>query len=151
MKKLMTMIATLSLLAMVGAGTARAQVIDAIVADIPFDFTVGTQTLPAGRYTVKPLGEITGSTMIISSAEGKNLQVFTTQNAQMNKAPHDAELIFHRVGDQYFLYEVFEQANPLGAMLPKPHAERRLEKEEAMNRDSGNVTVVAVKAAMAQR
>jgi len=150
MKKLLTMIATLTLLAIVGAGTARAQVVDIIVADVPFDFTVGTHTLPAGRYVIKPAGDIRGSTMLISSDSGKDRQLFTIEDAQMNKPPKDSELIFHRVGDQYFLYEVFEQGTGIGAMLPKPRAERRLEKEEAMNLGSSTVTVVAVKAA-AQR
>ena len=151
MKKLLTLIATLSLLAIVGAGTARAQVDDTIVADIPFDFTVGTHNLPAGRYSVKPFGEMPGNIMAIVSEEGKILQVFTIEEAQANKLPRDAVFIFHRVGDQYFLYEVFEKANSLGVMIPKPRAERRLEKEEAMNRDGSNVTVVAVKAVASQK
>src|ERR1051325_423056 len=145
MKKLLTMIATLSLLAIVGARTARAQVVDGIKVDIPFEFTVRNTTLPAGSYTVKPFGELPESLMAIASAEGKILAVFSIQDAQMINPPKDSELIFHRVGDQYFLYEVFEQGEGIGAMLPKPRAERRLEKEEAVNPDSSTITVVARK------
>ena len=151
MKKLLTMIAIFSLLAIAGAGTARGQVVNSVVADIPFEFTVRNVTLPAGRYTVKPFGEMPGSVMALVSEEGKILTVFTTEDAQVNTPPRDAELIFRRVADQYFLYEVFNQANGLGVMLPKPRAERRLEKEEAVDANSGYVTVVAGKAAGPQR
>jgi len=151
MKKLLTIIATLSLLAIVETGTARAQVTDAVVADIPFEFTVVNMTLPAGRYTVKPFGEMPGNLMAIVSEEGKILRMFTIESAQVNEPPRDAELIFHRVGDHYFLYEIFEQANSLGVMLPKPSAERRLEKEAAVPGESSYVTVAALKTATSQR
>lgn len=151
MKKLLTIIATLSLLAVVGTGTARAQVTDAVVADIPFEFTVVNMTLPAGRYTVKPFGEMPGNLMAIVSEEGKILRMFTIESAQVNEPPRDAELIFHRVGDHYFLYEIFEQANSLGVMIPKPRAERRLEKEAAVTGESSYVTVAALKTAASQK
>jgi len=143
MKKLLTVIATLSLFAVLGAGTARAQVVYGIKADIPFDFTVKNTTLPAGRYAIKPFGEMPQSLMAIVSEEGKILAVFSTEDAQMTRPPQNSELIFHRLGDHYFLYEVFEQGEGIGAMIPKPRAERRLEKEEAVNAASSYVTVVA--------
>ncbi|HJQ23797.1 MAG TPA: hypothetical protein VKA60_07755 [Blastocatellia bacterium] len=151
MKKRLTIIATFSLFAIIGASTARAQVVDGIKADIPFEFTVRNLTLPAGSYTIKPLNSAPGPMMVITTAEGKAMTVFPTMDAQLHQPPRDAELVFHRVGDQYFLYEVFEQGNSLGAMLPRPRAERRLEKEEAVNRDSSYVTVVGLKTTAARR
>lgn len=144
MKKLLTIIATLSLLTLTGVGTARAQVVDAVQANIPFAFTVGTLTLPAGQYTVKPFGSMPQNLMAISDQEGKIQQVFMIEDTRANKAPHRAELIFHRVGGQYFLYKVFDPENQIGAELPEPRAERRLEKEAAVTGGSSYVTVVAL-------
>ena len=104
MKKLLTIVATLSLFALAEVVTARAQVVDAVVANIPFEFTVGTKTLPAGLYTVKPFGSMPENLMTISNQEGKIQQVFMIEDTQAYKPPHQAELIFHRVRGQYFLY-----------------------------------------------
>jgi len=145
MKKLLTIIATLSLLILAEVGTARAQVVDAVVANIPFEFTVGKMTLPSGQYTIKPFGSMPGNLMAISNEEGKILQVFIIGDTQAKVPPQQAELIFHRLGDQYFLYKVFDQGNQIGGELRKPSAERRLEKEEAMT-GSSYVTVVALNA-----
>lgn len=147
MKKLLTIIATLSLLTMMEVGTARAQVVDAVVANIPFAFTVGKITLPAGQYTVKPFGSMPENFMAISNQEGKIQQVFMIEDTQANKPPHQAELIFHRVGGQYFLYKVFDPENQSGAQLQEPRAERRLEKEAAVTGGSSYVTVVGLNAA----
>lgn len=146
MKKLLTIVATLALSVLGGVGTARAQVVDAVLANIPFDFTVGKVTLPAGQYTVKPFGSLPGNLMAISNREGKIQQVFIIEDTQANQPPQQAELIFHRVGDQYFLYKVFDPENRIGAELPKPRAERRLEKEEAVTGSSSYVTVAALNA-----
>ncbi len=146
MKKLFTIIATISLLALAGVGTARAQVINAVVANIPFDFTVGNKTMPSGQYTVKPVDSSPGSLMTISYKEGKVLEVFGIENAQAKGEPHQAELIFHHVGDRYFLSEIFDSWNPAGAEVRRPRAERRFEKEEAMAGRSSYVTVVAFSA-----
>ena len=144
MKKLLTIIATLSLFALVGTGTARAQVTDAVVADIPFEFTVDNATLPAGRYTIKPFGAIPENLMAIASEEGKILRVFIIHDEKAKEPPHQAELLFHRVGDRYFLHQVFDQENGIGAELRETRVERRLETQAAKTNNDGYVTVAAL-------
>lgn len=148
MNKLLPIIGTVTLLALTGAGTARAQVTDAVKADIPFAFTVGKITLPAGQYIIRPVDSPLEKFMTISDTKGKYLGVFSYEDAQAKEEPRQAELIFEHVGDRYFLYEVFDPANPLGAEIPKSHTERRLEKQMAVNMTTaGNtVTVLAVNA-----
>jgi hypothetical protein len=144
MKKLLTIIATLSLFAVAGVGTARAQVIDAVVAEIPFDFNIGDTSLPPGKYTVGRCGSMTGRFLAISNDEGKILRLFLVEAAEANKPPQQAELIFHRVGDQYFLYEIFDPGSQIGAELPEPRAERQLEKKAAVTGGSSYVTVAGL-------
>ena len=48
MKKVFMIVLTLSLFAIEGAIRARAQVVDTIVADVPFGFIIRDHTLPAG-------------------------------------------------------------------------------------------------------
>ena len=130
MKKILLVVFTLSLFAIEGAIRARAQVVDTIVADVPFGFTIRDHTLPAGSYTIKRLDSQPG-TMEIRDAEGKRVLMFLTGAAQAAKEPTHTELVFDRFGDRYFLSSIFEEGNSAGAEVPKSRAERRLEKEIA--------------------
>lgn len=130
MKKLLMVVLTLALFAIEGAIRARAQVVDTIVADVPFGFTVRDHTLPAGSYTIRRLDSQPG-VMEIRDADGERVFLFLTGSARSSKEPDQTELIFDRFGDRYFLSEIFEVGNEAGAQVPKSRAERSLEKEIA--------------------
>lgn len=131
MKKLLLVVVTLSLLGIAGHAV-NAQVTDTIVADIPFDFTVRNTTLPAGKYTIKSLGPILEGTMEIRNEDSHKAIFFLAESAQAKEGPAHSELIFDRVGNQYFLSEIFETGDRLGAQVAKTRAEKRLEKEGAV-------------------
>lgn len=132
MRKLSLIVVTLSLLVIAGGVAAYAQVTDAIEADIPFSFTVGKMNLPAGKYTIKPLGSLPEGVMEIRGADLKRARVFLTENAQAAREPHKTELIFDQAGDQFFLSEIFEEGNRFGVQVPKSRVEKKLEKEGVM-------------------
>ena len=132
MKNLLLIVVAASSFAIAGGTAARAQVVDTIVADIPFGFTVRDATLPAGEYSIKRIDSVDPSVMEISSADGAKL-VFLVGSAQATKQPEQTKLIFDRVGDRYFLSEIFEEGNNSGVELKKSRAERELEKEGAMS------------------
>ena len=114
-----------------GLTTARAQVIDTVVADIPFGFVIRDTTLPAGEYSIRRVNSADPSVMIISSNEGHRHVIFVVNSAQAKQEPRQTELIFDRAGDQYFLSEIFEGWDSHGVELPKSPSERKLEKEGA--------------------
>ncbi len=105
------------------AGTAVAQITADIDANIPFSFTVGNQTLAAGKYLIHPLdiGELE-----IQAQNGKAVAIETTEQAQANTEPKDTELIFRRYGDHEFLDKVFLAGDPYGVELARSKMERRL-------------------------
>jgi hypothetical protein len=131
MKKFFLIAVMLFALQISGLTTARAQVIDTVVADVPFGFTIDNVTLPAGEYEIKRVNSAYPSVMEISSKEGHRTVIFVVGSAQMNKEPRQTELIFDRVGDQYFLSKIFEAWDSNGVELPKSRSERRLQKEGA--------------------
>lgn len=133
MNKILLIFVAMFFVAIISVVKTSAQVTDALVADIPFDFTVRDKTLPAGHYIVKALSDSNHHLMIIRTQDGKAETVFATESAYAREAPHEGELIFNRVGNHYFLYELFDPWQDLGAMLPKSHAEHVLEKEVAKN------------------
>jgi hypothetical protein len=93
-----------------------------IVADIPFPFTVATQTLPAGHYVLSPADD---STLGIHDA--KNQGVFVpTRYAQRSSQDNSCKLVFHRYGDEYFLAELWIGGRTTGRELYASRAEREL-------------------------
>lgn len=132
MRKVLLIVVSLFWIGIAGRIPAHAQVVDTIEADIPFSFTVRNTTLPAGRYTVERVYTVDPNVMEIRSRDAHSATLVIVENAEIAKAPEMAELIFDRVGDQYFLSEIFEGGSNAGVALPKSHAERQMEKEGAM-------------------
>ncbi len=88
------------------AGLAYGQTI--LKANIPFAFTAGGKVLPAGQYDV--LTQPSGAPMRVRSADGKTavlVTIVTRLAGAMHTTPKDSHLIFDKVGENYFLSEVW--------------------------------------------
>jgi len=93
------LLAAASLMAPIGVSAQSRQ-----QATIPFDFTVGQRSLPAGTYEITPLGP---GVIAVRGWKGKELVSVTTliiSTSEVNKNPN--ELVFNKYGDQYFLSEI---------------------------------------------
>lgn len=130
-KKTMMMFMTLSLLVVAGLSSAQAQISRRLEVDIPFKFTVGDTTLPAGKYYVKQPGDMELQALEISSADGKVSVFALVENAQGDKTPSKSELVFDRYGDRDFLRQVWESGHQSGAQLPQSHAEKKIAQKMA--------------------
>ena len=122
-RQLLTVLATLSLLITLAAAPVRAQSDLRLRVSIPFEFTVGDKTLPAGEYVVK---YVFNNSLMIQSADGSQCQAFLANATRANKAPSESSLVFNRYGDQYFLSTIWTTGNEAGLELRKPDAEREL-------------------------
>jgi hypothetical protein len=134
MNTLRSAIFTLGLLLVVSA--AHAQTTN-VLARIPFDFMVGKQMLPAGEYTLKSLDQISNA-LVIRGEQGAT-QITLTHAAAKSEPAEKTVLIFHRVGDEYFLAEVWVEGNSSGRALPKSPVETQM----AMNHKDGESVIVA--------
>ena|SRR3712207_3709303 len=113
-----------------GAVAADAQVeSDATVeANVAHPFVVEKTTLPAGRYFISAADQDGNpSVMEIRSADGRTKVMFDTESAQPARPAAKTELVFDKVGDTYFLSEIFVAGDAAGAKLPKPRMEERME------------------------
>jgi hypothetical protein len=128
MKKNILMVMSLAMLIIAGTVSASAQITDRLVANIPFEFSVRDKTLPAGKYYIKSLDTYDEGVFEMQNAQGKQVAVFLSENATARTMPEKTKLIFDRVGDHYFLSEIFESGNTQGIALEKSPAEKRLEK-----------------------
>jgi hypothetical protein len=108
-----------------------------VKANIPFDFTVNNNVLPAGTYTIS---SISPYVVQVRNVNGHIAEFSAVHNDdQRSKTP---VLIFQRYGNQYFLHEILA-ANALNvAVPPSKREQRRL--QEATLRES-NQTLIALK------
>jgi hypothetical protein len=105
---------------MVNATGAYAQ--SGVKADVPFAFRVGSAQLPAGTYKINPTGD-----NAIAIQNGRTSALSTVRReSPRNTGP---KLVFHRLGSQYFLAEIWRGAGSTGMVLGRSKMEKQLEKE----------------------
>ena len=139
--------AALLAMAIITAGvSAQAQTLQyRLTVNIPFDFTVSGQKLPAGKYLVSRAHESIGDTVVqIQNADGQPVANRFSVPIVTFKTKKRGELIFHRYNDQYFLSEVWPAGGGTGRAFLKTRAERDLERSAA--RDNGVAAVKSRKA-----
>ena len=106
------------------AGTASAQNGLNLAADIPFEFTVGSTTLPAGTYAVEDrtvLGMI-----VVRSTDGSRTGLAVGIPAQAKATAGQAKLVFNRYGDRHFLAQVWTSSGNWGCEIRKDRSQREL-------------------------
>ena len=132
-------------LALMTATPIRAQLPGTTIrANIPFDFNVRGKTLPAGSYQVSRISDELGGLHIYSRSNHQNVLFETDAVETRTRTPHRAELVFHRYGDTYFLYEIWTPGENTGRELPTSRAERRLEQESAKTNTKPEMVALAV-------
>jgi hypothetical protein len=72
--------------------------------NVPFDFTVGNHTLPAGKYEVNTASTTENLTWRIDDHQG-NSAVMLTNAVSAPKVDHTCSLLFRRLGGEYSLVE----------------------------------------------
>lgn len=77
-------------------------------ADIPFEFTVGKKTLPAGEYRITLPATGDASKVIFRSVSGDSFSMAMTQGVSSAKAEVSNGLVFLKAGDKRVLYQVFD-------------------------------------------
>ena len=92
-----------------------------LVANIPFAFRSGSTMMPAGKYEIRELSE---RFVVVRGVDQRRSQILSTIHTEAFKAPDHGKLIFHRVGNKYFLYQIWSPNQTSGYQLPKSHAEK---------------------------
>ncbi|HVF23365.1 MAG TPA: hypothetical protein VM941_09830 [Pyrinomonadaceae bacterium] len=125
--------------------TAEAQVFGTqrMRARIPFAFTVGGKTLPAGQYTIAVLNPTSARKVLqIRSADGRSSAIIQTNELNIN-TPEQAKLVFNRYGDRYFFAQAQMVGDSVTLAAVKSNAERNTEQATASNGCKKTVVIVA--------
>jgi hypothetical protein len=92
----------------IAAGTSSAQE-HRIKTTVPFTFTVGAFTLPAGTYTI---GYAANSPdVLVLRNWDKNIQIVAAGSAHQSNPQRLDALVFHHYGNQYFLSQIRSEAS----------------------------------------
>jgi len=116
MKQLITRTLTSLMLVVVWlAATAQAQSTPLVIkVKIPFEFSIGDRSFPAGDYSlVQPLQHL----LALRDARGQTIASALTSGIESFEAPAISKLRFNSVGGQYVLSEVWQQDSHLGQKL----------------------------------
>lgn len=113
-----------SVLALVAtAGAARAQSPARLALDVPFDFYVGDQLMPAGRYTVRRAVKDTDRTLVVAGENEGARAAGVTAPAEGRESRRGA-LVFHRYGGEYFLRSAWAAGEAEGREFRESKRER---------------------------
>jgi hypothetical protein len=120
MKKFFFLPVAVCLLGAVGARAQQPQPIMKV--NVPFEFHVGGEAFPAGQYTV--MGNAFGRGFVQLTAPGKGTFA-QVQYEITNKTVSQPKLVFHQVGGNYYLAQVWD-ARGRGKQIEVTVEEREL-------------------------
>jgi len=106
------------------ATTAHAQSTN-VTASVPFDFVVADHAYPAGDYAVKSISD-TGVPILIRNTDDAEKGVALSIPCSSVKPSSATKLVFHRMGGQYFLYQIWTEGNTIGREFPTSKTEIQL-------------------------
>ena len=139
-RQAVSLVSLLSLLLV--AGSAIAQTVH-VRADIPFNFAVGNKTYPAGKYTIRTIGDRSNEVLCLRAGDG-NASMMILSNATESLTPADkTKLVFSRYGNQYFLSQVWLNGATRGHRLPKSNREKEVANAMARSLAGERVEVMA--------
>jgi hypothetical protein len=110
------------------ASGAKAQTLH-VKADVPFDFMAGGTVYAAGNYDIK--GDLRGGSVVQLDSGNKMGQGFIMpHNCSSGKRVDKTVLVFRRIGDEYFLYQIWTAGSNVGRELSAPKRETQLARNE---------------------
>jgi hypothetical protein len=118
---------------------ARAQ--ESMIVNIPFAFTAGNVTLPAGEYRVQKLEQY--SAVLLMNCRDARAATFVVANpAQTKELQSQSKLVFNRYDNLYFLSQVWTAGSSRGRQLRKSPKEKEMA-PLARIETKGEITLVA--------
>ena len=139
MKKVLCRVTGMLALAFLAAYAVQAQ--EPVVANIPFAFTAGAMTLPAGEYRVQKLA-VGSAVLLIQGTDNSAATLVMSNVTEANRPQTKSKMIFRCYGNRYFLSQIWVEGNSRGIEL-QPSAKEKEQAHLARNDKPEQVTIVA--------
>ena len=94
---------------------------------------VGEQTLPAGMYELRRLGDDPYLLLIQNVDDRREVAIFITTRVDEVNLIRQSALVFHQYGDVYFLAKITSRYEGIARELQPSKQERRMERGLASN------------------
>ena len=111
MKSVRTLV-TICLLIAATTLFAQTQNRQLLTAKIPFNFSVGNSSLPAGDYSISTV--LPERMIRIDSADGQHSVILKTLPNYASSPSGNSRLVFNRYGEEYFLAQVWVAGENVG-------------------------------------
>lgn len=139
-KQTLKTVVVLNLLLILTVVSAVAQSSRSKVTNIPFSFTVGGKTLPAGQYTIERHQKQSENIWLVQSRDGRSSVLVNTQSVRSYEPQDKGKLVFRRYGSQYFLSQIWSE----GATSGRELRVSRSKSDVAKNEGEGETVVVTI-------
>ena len=101
---------------------------------IPFNFSVGEKTFPAGKYVIERTWKTSDSVWVIKRKDNVGKAMLLTRPVRANETQQETRLVFHQYGDLYFLTAFWTAGDATGRELQMSDREKSLDKTLAEKR-----------------
>jgi hypothetical protein len=107
-----------------------------VKANVPFDFTAGNTVYTAGNYDIK---SVLSSDSALKLDSGSKMSFIMPHACASMEPAKETVLVFRRVGDEYFLYQIWIEGRTTGRELAAPKRETQL----ARNGEKSDEIIIA--------
>jgi hypothetical protein len=122
MRKLLGLVSMIALFTGLTVVT-YAQLAYPVFANVPFAFQIQGKRMPAGRYSIRE--ERTNPAILIIRNENNKARsmVILSNSAESMNQPERARLVFDKIGNAYFLTQVWPGGEDYGRQIPEAQNE----------------------------
>ena len=134
MKHVKKALALSGLLVLLTFSSALGQSDRQTIIHIPFNFSVGEKSFPAGKYVIERTWKTSDSVWVIKRKDNVGKAMLLTRPVRANETQQETRLVFHQYGDLYFLSEIWTAGDTMGREIQTSDRERGLDKTVAAKR-----------------
>lgn len=131
MKRIASILTGLSLAVLLFVASAHAQYDgQRMTANIPFEFTVGSISFPAGQYEFQRTG---ANIVLVRGADGRSLFTVASASIQPNELPEKSMLKFASVDGRHVLIQIWNESAAVGNEFNYGHTDVELAKQPTIH------------------
>jgi hypothetical protein len=134
MKYIQRAIALSGLLVLLTFSAAFGQSDRQTIIHIPFNFSVGEKSFPAGKYIIERNRKDSDTVWVIRHKNDIGKALLLTRPVRANDVAEETRLVFNRYDDLYFLSEIWTPGSQTGREFQISNREKALEKAVAERR-----------------
>lgn len=120
--------------------SVNAQSTHRLKVDVPFQFILNGQTLPAGNYVIERTDAAKPNIITLKKADGSIIRLVLTQRIEKDNPSTTSSVIFIRREGRHYLFQVWNVGAMNGSQVPAAYGRERSDRQRK------DLTLVTLKA-----